>query len=54
MPKQNGSFWAAKLARNQARDRLVSRTLRSEGWKVVRIWEHALTKGKIENLKFEI
>ncbi len=54
LPKQNGSFWAAKLARNRARDRLVARTLRRAGWRVVRIWEHALTKGKIENLKFEI
>ena len=54
MPKQNGSFWRAKLARNKARDRLVARTLRSDGWKVVRIWEHALTKGEISNLKFDM
>ena len=52
LPKQNGEFWRAKLARNKARDRLVSRTLRSEGWQVVRIWEHALTKGKISSLRF--
>ena len=44
MPKQNGSFWRAKLARNKARDRLVARTLRSDGWKVVRIWEHELRR----------
>jgi DNA mismatch endonuclease, patch repair protein len=37
-------FWAAKLAGNMARDRFVTRGLRREGWKVVRIWEHDLAK----------
>ena len=41
-PKQNVKFWREKIARNQARDRLVSRTLRGLGWRVLRIWEHAL------------
>lgn len=43
-PKQNADFWAAKIRGNQARDRAVNRALRAEGWSVVRIWEHALTK----------
>jgi DNA mismatch endonuclease (patch repair protein) len=42
-PKQNAAFWREKIARNQARDRLVTRTLRKAGWRVLRIWEHALT-----------
>lgn len=41
-PKGNAAFWRAKLARNQARDRLVTRTLRKAGWRVLRIWEHDL------------
>ena len=41
-PKQNRAFWARKLAANAARDRLVTRELRKRGWRVVRIWEHAL------------
>ena len=41
-PKGNAAFWRAKLARNQARDRLVTRTLRKAGWRVLRIWEHEL------------
>lgn len=40
----NAAFWAAKLAANVARDRLVNRTLRREGWRVLRIWEHELTR----------
>jgi DNA mismatch endonuclease (patch repair protein) len=41
-PAGNRAFWRAKLARNQARDRLVTRTLRKAGWRVLRIWEHDL------------
>jgi DNA mismatch endonuclease (patch repair protein) len=44
MPRSNRPFWAKKLAANKARDRLVSRTLRRAGWRVVRIWEHDLAK----------
>lgn len=42
-PRTNGDFWARKLAANKARDRLVARTLKSQGWRVLRIWEHDLT-----------
>lgn len=38
------AFWKKKLTANKARDRVVNRTLRREGWRVVRIWEHELTK----------
>ena len=47
------AFWREKLAANQARDELVTRTLRRQGWSVIRIWEHSLRKpggvlGRIE------
>jgi DNA mismatch endonuclease (patch repair protein) len=47
-PKNNREFWRTKLAANRRRDALVTRTLRRAGWRVVRIWEHALqrTPGK--------
>ena len=41
-PGTNQIFWDGKLLRNRLRDRLVTRTLRALGWKVVRIWEHEL------------
>ena len=44
MPKGNRSFWRQKIGRNRERDRLVSRTLRQRGWRVLRIWEHALAR----------
>lgn len=44
MPTNNREFWQRKLAANTARDQLVTKTLRRAGWRVVRIWEHDLTK----------
>src|SRR5687768_2454787 len=41
-PRTNASFWAGKLNENLERDRRVSRELRGRGWRVLRIWEHAL------------
>ncbi len=37
-------FWRRKLAANKARDRFVNRTLQRQGWIVLRIWEHELTR----------
>ena len=44
-PKENASYWSQKIRANRKRDQLVNRTLRGEGWIVIRIWEHEL-KGK--------
>ena len=43
-PKNNRAFWRKKLARNIERDRTVHRFLSKAGWRVVRIWEHDLTR----------
>ena len=43
-PKNNRAFWRRKFARNVARDRLVARTLRADGWHVLRVWEHELAR----------
>ena len=42
-PASHAAFWRRKLVANRTRDRLVTRTLTRAGWKVLRIWEHALT-----------
>jgi DNA mismatch endonuclease (patch repair protein) len=42
MPKSNTEYWQKKIERNRKRDRLVTRTLKKEGWCVMRIWEHSL------------
>jgi DNA mismatch endonuclease (patch repair protein) len=43
-PKRNAALWRQKIKGNQRRDRRVARTLRSAGWRVIRIWECALAK----------
>ena len=42
--KPQKKFWREKIERNMARDRKVSRTLRRDGWSVIRIWEHDIEK----------
>jgi DNA mismatch endonuclease (patch repair protein) len=38
-PGQSGSYWDAKIARTQQRDRLANETLAALGWTVLRIWD---------------
>src|SRR3984885_8053994 len=44
LPATHKRFWSAKLARNKTRDRLVTRTLKRNGWRVLRIWQHDLRR----------
>ena len=43
-PKTNVAFWRKKISTNRTRDRLVTRTLRARGWRVLRIWQHELSR----------
>jgi DNA mismatch endonuclease (patch repair protein) len=43
-PGRNAQFWLAKISANKRRDRRVDRELKDKGWRVVRIWEHQLTR----------
>src|SRR5205807_9433803 len=38
LPKNRADWWAKKLAQNKLRDRIVTRTLQSQGWRVIRVW----------------
>lgn len=44
MPANNRPFWKKKLTANKARDLAVNKALRQAGWRVIRVWEHELTK----------
>ncbi|MGD0336334.1 MAG: very short patch repair endonuclease [Candidatus Omnitrophota bacterium] len=46
-PDTNKKFWNEKIASNVKRDKIVNTELKRKGWKVLRIWEHELRKGKI-------
>ena len=43
-PATNTLFWRKKLERNIARDKQVNRSLRKLGWRVLRVWQHELTR----------
>ena len=45
-PINNVPYWEKKLKGNAERDRRVSRELRKQGWRVLRIWEHELKNPK--------
>ncbi|MEO6503520.1 MAG: very short patch repair endonuclease [Jatrophihabitantaceae bacterium] len=39
-PSANGDYWAAKVARNIARDADTERRLAEAGWTLLVVWEH--------------
>lgn len=41
-------FWVEKIERNMIRDKLVNKTLKKEGWTVLRFWKSEILKN-IEN-----
>jgi DNA mismatch endonuclease (patch repair protein) len=47
MPVNNAAFWKKKLSGNRRRDRQVTRRLKVDGWRVLRIWEHELRDGEV-------
>ncbi len=49
-PKTRTAYWLAKITRNKARDRKVSRLLKAKGWAVLRIWEHELARKNLPRL----
>ena len=40
IPKSNRDYWIPKLRENIERDKRTNAELRSDGWYVIRIWEH--------------
>ncbi|HRE11475.1 MAG TPA: very short patch repair endonuclease [Ignavibacteria bacterium] len=43
-PKSNLKYWKPKIERNTIRAKEVNKTLRKQGWKVIRFWEHQVKK----------
>ena len=43
-PASNAQFWRQKIRKNKERDQLVNRTLKKQGWLVMRIWQHEFRK----------
>jgi DNA mismatch endonuclease (patch repair protein) len=46
-PRKNTEYWREKIRRNILRDHKNVRWLRTKGWHVIRIWEHALENDNV-------
>lgn len=44
IPSSNKDYWLAKINRNKERDIATTVSFQKRNWKVLRIWEHELTK----------
>ena len=49
-PKTRSEWWDIKINKNRLRDKKKSKILRSNGWKVVRIWEHVNTETAVQRI----
>jgi len=49
-PSDNAEYWKKKIKRNKKRDKAITNELTQKDWKVVRIWECEIKKGKIQKL----
>ena len=44
-------FWREKISRNIKRDKSVRAKLKRQGWKVLRVWEHELSKEQDKTIR---
>ncbi len=43
-PKSNKKYWIPKIENNVSRYRKISRSLKKEGYNILKIWEHQIKK----------
>ena len=43
-PKSNIEYWDQKIGKNVKRDKKNERTLRKNGWRIIKLWEHEIKK----------
>lgn len=47
LPLSNQEYWIAKIERNKARDKAISKEVKMAGWEVIRIWEHEIRTSRM-------
>jgi len=52
--RRNAAFWVSKIASNRSRDAETDELLRSEGWRVIRIWEHEELEAAIARIEVAV
>lgn len=53
-PSTNVEFWQTKFDANVARDKLVTRQLRKEGWRVFVVWGCRINDSRLQSLACRI
>jgi DNA mismatch endonuclease (patch repair protein) len=46
-PSSNVNYWNTKIEKNKIRDKKITKTLKMNGWQVIRIWEHEVKVGTL-------
>lgn len=54
LPKANAALWREKLLANRRRDVANTAVLQSEGWRVVRVWEHDDVREAADSIELEL
>jgi DNA mismatch endonuclease (patch repair protein) len=49
--KLTTDFWIQKIDANRKRDIKINRILKRKGWKVLRVWEHNLSRKREDSFK---
>lgn len=44
VPASNRKYWISKIEGNKNRDKEVNAHYRKSGWRVIRVWEHQISK----------
>jgi len=47
MPSSNVNYWNTKIEKNKIRDKKITKALKMKGWQVIRIWEHEIKTGRL-------
>jgi DNA mismatch endonuclease (patch repair protein) len=47
MPSSNVNYWRAKIEKNKNRDKKITKALKMKEWQVIRVWEHEIKSGKL-------
>ena len=47
MPSSNVFYWSNKIENNKIRDKKITKALKMKAWQVIRIWEHEIKTGKL-------
>ncbi len=47
LPQTNCEYWESKISRNVELAKSYNKQLRSDGWTIVRIWEHEITNKEV-------